>query len=339
MTRGCAPGPVLAGLTLALALGLALTPLLATGQSMAPLLSAPLPPPKPAAFATPAVQLPGDGNGAAAGSLSAAPGGAEAAGAEGRPSSLLADPAFAADLGALLAGQAAALADAPAEPIRDTAPVGDPGPAGAGDGTSPAGIADPLPDAGAADAVPGDELALTEPAAAPDGLPPMQSLQPPLVWDDGPLDAAEAARLFEVACLSTLPEFAGVGAFFDALGFITVPGMRIRNHPQKQVSALATTPADVMESGVRSCAILVDGLEQARAASAVETLVAERFGEARRFETPARGIAHVVWVIDTAIGPAKISVTQSGGSSFIGATVLPPPVEAEPPAGVRTDGS
>ena len=301
--------------------------------------SVPLPPPKPPVAA---VAPPEDDPGAVA-----APGGeAEPTGAALPPALLLADPALASDLGALLAGPTATQ---PAPRTDDAEAAGVP--AVAGEGLEPTGNAqavavevDPVP-AGPGQGGEGQEAAAGVPQfdapLASDAILPMQPMQPvppALVWDDRPLDATGAARLFEIACLGTLPHFIGVGAFFDRLGFITVPGMRIRNHPQKHVSALATTPADVMESGVRSCAILVDGLDQAQASSAVRVLVAERFGDAQRFETPAKGIAHEVWIIDTAIGPAKITVTQSGGSSFIGATVLPPVPGVPPQAEAQIDG-
>ena len=281
----------------------------ALGHARAAPVAAPLPAPKPmlageaASLVAPAfesAEASPSTDGATAPLAPEQLGGAQAVSAGG---ALLADPGLAAELGALFAGNVAAAARAPSA------------------GASPAPATDADPDAAALAVAPAPEGDATPRPA----LMPATPTEPPLVWDDAPLDAQKAARLFEVACLATLPEFAGVGAFFESLGFHTVPGMRIRNHPRKNVSALATTPTDLMESGVRSCAILVEGLEHAPARAAVEARVASRFGPTPRFETPAKGLAHVVWVVETAFGPAKITVTESGGSAFLGATVLPPP--------------
>lgn len=181
-----------------------------------------------------------------------------------------------------------------------------------------------------------------ESAAPSAGAPPVAADErpsaPPAIrpgefawWWEAPAGSAEsAARLFDQVCLATLPHFTGAGALFEALGFAGQPGMRIRNHPQKEMSALAMTPEEIEASGVRSCAVLVGDLDEAQARRAVEPIVRSRFGAVRRYEVPGGEVAHVVWTVETPAGPARLTVTESGGSAFLGATVLTAHAGAEP---------
>lgn len=143
-------------------------------------------------------------------------------------------------------------------------------------------------------------------------------------WSEGRSTPAEAAQLFESACLARLPDFAGADALLSQLGFVRHPTMLMQNHAGKNMSAMAMTGNQTDAGGARSCAIMAEGFDQNAVEQAIEPIIARRFGDtASRFENPAIEVDHVVWVGEADRNAIRIIVTENDGSAFLGVTVLP----------------